>query len=507
MMLVKDLIRHWIGRQLKVKNTQNENKGCSNFGLPQRVFFPVVVIFLLSINTILAEEITFDDLSRKIESSGYIKNETAYRFREPRSYTKIRNIAYLDTRYKANQWAKLVFAGRAYYDLAYDLFEYDTISARNKRDVDQPLRFIENLSQDKDSPVTEIREFYVEIEGTNADIRIGKQFNIWGVLTGVRIVDEINPMDFREFITPALLDYRVPLWSVRTNFYYSNSNLQILWIPELRFHKPAPAGSVWELFQTVPGTRYPKSYATENSEVGLKYETNIKDAAVSFSYFSTWDDFPVLFRNAKVTETGEIENPEFFPRYKRMRMFGSTFDMPVMGQIFKAELAYVTGKYFGLKAIDRDNDGYLDHQGVLKRAHLRLGMGLDLNVFQTEVSPSVTQWIISNYDDAILQDKFDTSVNLFVRKAYLKRNTAFELLLIYLLNFDEMYLKPKLTFSPASTFQLAIGLDLFFGQSSRFGVLTRDGRPTELILVEQRARFIGNFSENDRIFTEFKYSF
>jgi len=450
----------------------------------------------------------FRGFSDDLETSGYLKNETAYRFREPRSYTKIKNFVYFDSRYTPNDWAKMVFVGRAYYDLVYDMFEYDTISARNKRDIDQPLAFVENLSKEKDSPVAEIRELYVQLENDNMDVRIGKQFVIWGVLTGVRVVDEMNPMNFREFITPALLDYRTPLWSMKSNFYFGDSSsFQLLWIPEMRFHEPAPPGSEWELFQTVPGTQYPKSFVLGNSEVGLKLETTVKDAAVSLSYFSTWDDFPVLFRDAKVATSGVIEDPTFYPRYRRMRMFGSTLDMPLMGQVLKMEAAYVLGKYFGLKAVDRDGDGKLDNQGVLRRSHIRLGAGMDFNFLRTEVSPSVTQWIIRNYDTAILQDKFDTSVNLFLRKTFLKRNTAFELLAIYLLNFDELYLKPKLSFSPASTFQVSVGLDLFYGQMSRFGVIARDGKPTELILIEQRARFIGNFSGNDRIFTEFKYSF
>ena len=497
-------INQWIGQALK--NQEIRSNGISRFYC---YGFFMLAFFLYAPHSSAATDLDINLLgnTNKLHTSGYIKNETAYRFREPRSYTKIRNILYLDSRYTFNNWSEVFIAGRAYHDLAYDLFEYDTISARTTRDVDQPLAFVEGLPQEKDSSVAEIRELYLELESSNADIRIGRQFIIWGVLTGVRVIDEINPMDFREFIIPSLMDYRIPLWSVKFNSYFDNNAFQAIFIPDIRFHKPAPKGSEWELFQEVDGTLYPTSFKPKNTEIGFRLSTVEEDTDLSFSYFYTWDDFPVLYRTALVEQEGAILNPEFFPRYKRMHIFGSTFEKPIMGQIFKMEFAYVIGKYFGLTAVDRDGDGFLDHQGVLKRDHFRFGAGLDFNILKTEFSPSVTQWVIVNYDSAILQDRFDTSINLFVRKQFPKRNTVFEMLAIYLVNFQELYLKPKISFLPTNKFQVTIGLDLFYGEKSRLGVIAREGRPTELMLVAQRAQFIGNFSNHDRAFVEFKYSF
>lgn len=476
----------------------------------QRCFF-ICVVFLYAtlshFSLVIAEEIPLLPEGASFRASGYLKNETAYRFREPRSYTKIRNTLYLRSTYVANRWVELNFAGRAYYDLAYDLFDYDTISARPSREIDQPLAFIEGLPQEKDSNIAEIRELYVDIFGKKADLRLGKQFIIWGILTGVRVVDEINPMDFKELITPPLLEYRIPLWSAKLDIYQKYGTLQLIWIPDIRFNKPAPRGSEWELFQEVPGTKYPRTFTKKNSEFGFRYSTNFWDNELTFSYFYTWDDFPVLYRKVLVAGEGEIQEPEFFPRYERMHMLGGTFQRTVGGQILKAEGVYVKGKYFGLSAVDRDGDGYLDHQGVLQRDHIRVGVGLDFNILKAEVSPSITQWIILKYDNAILQDRIDTSVNLFVRKTFSKRSAAFELLGIFLLNLKEAYIKPKFSFRPTSQFEVAVGVDMFYGKKSQLGVIAIGGRPTELLLVAQSTQFIGNFNANDRVFAEFKYSF
>ena len=489
----------------------------------------VVLIFLIAMQfygyTIAAEKSLDLDLSDmdlglktqypKFLLTGYLKTETAYRFRVPRTFTKIRNIIQIESNYEVDQWSSIHFSGWAYHDLVYDLFDYRTITGRYLRDEDQPLSFVEGLPQGKDSDVAQIRELFINLRNDWADLRMGKQWIIWGIIPGIRVVDELNPLDFRELILPDLLDYRIPLWSAKLDTYWGDSNnLQFVWIPDLRFNKPAPPGSEWELFQIIPGTTFPDAGQFKNSEIGIRYKRKIMGAEITLSYFNTWDDFPVLFRHAKIVQvdTGGgqgagIVSPEFYPSYHRMQMYGGTFQKTIWGQIFNAEGVFVTGKYFGLKAVDNNHDGFLDHDGVLQKNHARLGLGVDFNVFKTEVSPSLTEWYIFDYDPSILQDRFDTTLNVFIRKTFSKRSSVFELLGIYLVNLQEIYLKPQFSFRPASQFEITVGMNLFYGNKSHLGLLAVNGQPTNLVEVAQSSHFIGNFSNNDRIFVNFKYSF
>lgn len=456
----------------------------------------------------------FDDSSEPQNSflsnltvGGYLKNETAYRFDEPRSITKIRNIFALNAQYSIGRSAKLTASGWAYYDLAYDLFDYETIAGRFVRDEPQPLVFVENLQQEKDSPVAEIREFYLDVYTDKMDIRAGKQFVVWGVLEGMRIVDEINPMDFRELINLDLLDYRIPLWTLKIDYYGDSASYQMLWIPDLKFHKPAPPGSEWELLQEVPNTTFPDSHDLSNSEFGFKVTKDVFNAEITLSYFYTWDDFPAIFRTLDLNAPND---PVFFPTYTRINMYGATFSKPIGATILKGEFAYVPDKYFGLSNdVDVNNDGFLDSNGEVQKKHIRWGLGVDFNVWGTDFSPAVAQWIILDYEDGILQDKYDTSFALFMRKPLPERSMVLQMLLIKLINMNEMYVKPKATFNVTDRFQISVGFDLFYGPKSVLGVPASGGivAGLDLGIVQQSAQFFGNFHDNDRIFFEFKYTF
>jgi hypothetical protein len=440
---------------------------------------------------------------------GYLKNETAYRFREPRSITKIRNIAALNGQYSPDRDLRLVFSAWAYHDLAYDLFAYETISARFARDDDQPLVFIDNLEQEKDSPVAELREFYLDMYFDRIDVRIGKQFVIWGVFEGVRITDEINPLDFRELILPDLLDYRVPQWTLKLDYYGDIGDFQFLWIPDIRFHKPAPRGSEWELLQDIRDeddqliTRYPPR-TFRNSDVGLRYTSSFIGSDISLSYLYTWDNFPVVFRSALIDS---VLDPDFFPTYTRINMYGATLVRPVGRGVVKTEIAYVPDKYFGLSAdTDRDGDGFLDDQGAVQKRHIRWGFGYDFARWGIDFSPAISQWIILDYDDQLIQHQYDTSLTLFARKPVPEYNAVIQLLAIGLVSLDELYLKPKAIFNVTNRFQIATGADLFFGRRSQLGAPGGGAAIIGASAFEQ-AQFFGNFNNNDRLFLEFRYSF
>lgn len=460
--------------------------------------------------------------------SGYLKNETAYRYHEPRSITKSRNIAYLSVQKNVNEKINFNFSGWTYYDLAYDMFNYDTIAGRDSRDAEEPLIFRERLQEQKDSNMADVRELYFDLTLDGLDLRVGKQYIIWGVLEGVRVVDELNPMDFRELILADLLDYRISLWSIKSDFFLEDGNIQLVFIPDVKFHKAAPRGSEWELLQDVCidqpeeiicQQRKPSSWRLKDSEYGIRYETTVKDIEWSLSYLYTWDDFPVIFRAVPtqaelICREGDEDNlpncvyPAFFPTATRLHMYGTTAVRQFGRYILKGEVAYVTGKFFGIRnTTDFDNNKFVDHDGALMRDHFRWALGIEFNIGGFDIAPGITQWVINNHEPMFLQDRYDSTLTLFVRKEMPQQAAVFQMLVIDLVNMRELLVKPKVTFQIDDRFQLGAGVDLFFGLKSDFGNRTTASGATSFDPGVARAQFIGNFHDNDRVYLEFKYSF
>ncbi len=62
-----------------------------------------------------------------------------------------------------------------------------------------------------------LRELYVDTSIGDTDIRIGKQQVVWGTADGIKLLDIINPTDFREFVQNTTEDARIPLWMVNVD--------------------------------------------------------------------------------------------------------------------------------------------------------------------------------------------------------------------------------------------------------------------------------------------------
>ena len=188
-------------------------------------------------------------------------------------------------------------------------------------------------------------------------------------------------------------------------------------------------------------------------------------------------------------------------------MYGMTAVKPVGDYIFKTEVAYVENKFFGRSNVaDENNDGYVDTNGEVQKDHIRWGIGVDLVAMKWDVAVGMMQWLILDYEDNLIQERLDTSYNVFVRREFSEYSLTLQGLWIYLQQMNESYIKPKAMFQITDNFQVAVGLDLFDGAKSDFGLSTVTAQG-QFNAAVQRAQFLGNFHNNDRVFFEFKYSF
>ncbi len=74
-----------------------------------------------------------------------------------------------------------------------------------------------------------LREFYFDTVGAGWDWRLGKQQVVWGTADGMKLLDIINPTDYRELNQNTSEDSRIPVWMINAEKYLDNgSNIQVI---------------------------------------------------------------------------------------------------------------------------------------------------------------------------------------------------------------------------------------------------------------------------------------
>ena len=105
-----------------------------------------------------------------------------------------------------------------------------------------------------DAGTAELRDFYFEFRSANGVARIGKQQIVWGRLDGIKVLDLVNPQDFREFILDDFADSRISLWSAYFDYNLGSWRAELALIPDGTGHTIPGEGAWFEL--TAPRFRY-----------------------------------------------------------------------------------------------------------------------------------------------------------------------------------------------------------------------------------------------------------
>lgn len=424
----------------------------------------------------------------KWEADQHIQNETAYRYRESAAFTKLLTYYQVEARYAHSSRLKWTGIGRLSYDAIYDLQDLDTTNPFQDRFASEPR----DISRVKHF-YSRIRELYADLLFEKADLRIGKQIARWGVIEGFRITDELNPLDFNEFLLRDLTDRYIPLWMVKADYYFQETTVEWIWIPDLTFNRPAPPGSEWEEFQLPPALEEPPKTLL-NTETGLRLSGNVKGADLAVSYLDAWDDFPAASRTI-FGLAGDLSQraTDFVPRYYRLRTFGLSASKGIGGDLFKGEAAYGIGKVFGTLPVDFNGDGVSDRT-ELKRDHLKYGLGWD-----TRLPGAVTaffqfsqQWIF-NHDPSLIADRVESGTSLFLQKNLMYDRLILKFFVLYMVNDREALIRPRAEYQWSDHLKVSFGADLFEGKAGN--------------IQQDDFRFIGFFNLNDRIYTELRYSF
>lgn len=336
-----------------------------------------------------------------------------------------------------------------------------------------------------DRVAIELRELYVQGKIGPAWLRAGKQQVVWGQADGLKVLDVVDPQDFREFILPTFEDSRIPLWTLNGEIPIGPAQLQLLWIPDPSAHHLPPQDGTFAF--TAPrlvGPRPPPGVAVDlrspdlpdeglrDSDAGARLTTFWHGFDLSVNALWHWDDIPIPYRSIDLS--GAVPTVVVEPGYQRTAVLGGSASNAFGNLTVRAEAAYTTRRFM---PVDDPND----RDGVVQTGEFGAVLGFDwYGIPETLLSAQVFQTILSDHPAGLLRDRIDTNVTLLARRQFRNETLTIETIWIHNLNQGDGLVRPKVSYELRDDLQIWFGVDLFYG--TRNGVFGEFGSDDRVVL-------------------------
>jgi len=147
--------------------------------------------------------------------------------------------------------------------------------------------------------------------------------------------------------------------------------------------------------------------------------------------------------------------------------------------VLKGELIYTSGRKYNVTRL-------MQTDGLVKQNTLDYAIGLDFTLGNdTRLNLQAFQRVFFAHDPDIIPDKRESGASIFVN-GKLGHNLEAQTLLVHSLNRGDWMVRPRISWGFEKNWRLMVGADIFGGSQTGF---------------------FGRFDNNDRIYTEIRYSF
>lgn len=182
----------------------------------------------------------------------------------------------------------------------------------------------------------------------NLDLTAGKQRIQWGTADKLNIVDNLNPVDFANYLTfdPDYYLERRPQTALNLEYYPGqHSKLQVVWLLG-RQHSPLPAGFSEMLkanLSMLPQPEInlgPETSSLKNTNFGLRFSTNLFGLDFGLSYYYGNYSLPYL-QGVEISSPLQPAPTEVYFCYPKKQVLGLDLAGEVKSVGFWAEVARV----------------------------------------------------------------------------------------------------------------------------------------------------------------------
>jgi hypothetical protein len=445
----------------------------------------------------------------------------------------------LESDFRFADTAKFFLSGMFTADWIYDVKSRD--SSWNDKMFDKSRVHGNGLYMDNEYWQL-LKEAHVTWNPSDFLFRFGKQIVVWGEMDGVRLMDQINPLDSRRgFADVEFENTVIPIWLVRAEYnprvnssWLTDLNLQFVFNPNVTFIPNQnlttgnDAGGIWapQAYAFDPffpgGAAHigsqtllidrPRSFDSEGFGYAFRVSGNILGGATSLNYFYGREKDPATLPtgagiSGPASDGRLILNPIQQGFYSLLRFVGATYsrDIPALrsgalggvAPVVRVESIYAFSNTFGVV------DPVTQAGRFVHSDDFRFGLGLDWKVrirplnptaFFT-ISPQVYYRRITDYpsleeatglkDTDLLKNNYITT--LMVSTTYLHTKLAPSVFWMRDWRARADFFRLQLAYSPTPSWQYTLGSIIFDGSKRNVG--------------------FDNFSQKDYVFFKIGYKF
>lgn len=329
---------------------------------------------------------------------------------------------------------------------------------------------------------TDWRELYIATQRGGWQVSAGWQQVVWGRADNLRVLDQVNPLDLREFILPDLNDYRRSVFMLRTVGQMGRWMVETVYLPWFVGNRYAVEGSEFFIptvepliaqgFELRP-TEYP-SYI-ESAEIGVQVSRSFGSIDVSGVLFYTRDDDPVYRILPPETADG---GPALQPEYHRQLQLGAGLAKAVdQGFVLRSEFSFIPSVAYNT---------FEEPDGVKKSSTLRGLLGLDYLWRDWLLSLQASDRFIDDWQPGDWTSKHQAVYTFSATGNSFSARLETRLAVTAMPGGEGQWWQFKNVFKPNDRINLGCVVDLFNGD---------------------RTGFFGQFRERDRVRLDVKYLF
>lgn len=422
--------------------------------------------------------------------TAFLESDSAWRVRSPRQLQKSETLFGLDLDLQLSSAFDLHVDGRAIYD---------PVGLLVGPDPDPDYRPIDRAQLGGSRHAeAELREAYVDWNGrfdeARLDVRLGKQQVVWGQAFGLRVLDIVNPQDFREYLLDDFVDARIPTFAFRADAMVRGISVQALVVPDFEADRYPDREAEFAFDPAVPGVfpvleplppavgsgalvsfaepDEPKDWRPRSLGYGLRVGAMRSGLDLALHYWDRPDPMPVHPRRVisiTLPGVGDVPLNVIEPEHPRVRTVGGSFATAGSDFALWGEGGLSLGRFF---ALEDPNDA----DGLVRRNEIQYALGLDwTGAPDLFANLQWIQFVILDHDRSIQVDRSRSFATLLLRQELWAATLIPQLFVVYGLNEGDSMVRPSLEWRVTDRLSLTTGLDIFTGpREGFFGQFARE---------------------------------